>query len=127
MKIQVIASGSTGNSYALTFGGQIILLDAGIPHKRIQQALNFKNPATVLITHEHSDHAHKPAINEFLRRGVNVYMTPETIQALNLEPRHNLISALSGNAYDIGECGFEILNAHHDAADPCNFVIWHKN
>ena len=55
MKIKVLASSSSGNSYLLSSGDQGLLLDAGIPFRNIQKALNFKATELMgcLITHEH--------------------------------------------------------------------------
>ena len=54
MEIRVLASGSSGNAYYV--GGESpLLLEAGIPFRRIQQGLNFKVGELVgcLISHEH--------------------------------------------------------------------------
>ncbi|MDR1452364.1 MAG: MBL fold metallo-hydrolase [Candidatus Margulisbacteria bacterium] len=56
-----LASGSSGNSSLLILGGETLLVDAGIPLKRIEERLLEKNisPASIgrlLITHAHGDH-----------------------------------------------------------------------
>lgn len=55
MNITVIASGSKGNCYVLDGGAGQVLLEAGVPWKKIQQTLNYRSSelAGVLISHEH--------------------------------------------------------------------------
>ena len=152
MKVNVIASGSKGNCTAVNCGSATILLDAGINFKRIQRALNFENPLACLITHEHQDHADKNTIAELLKRGVKVYMTAGTAQALNLEPRHNLIKLqlgangtyneeiiVEGQGLKKNNVDWEDINSwfysdgvllftfpvKHDAAEPVSFNLVH--
>lgn len=124
--IKVIASGSKGNCTAVKFDAGTILLDAGINFDRIQQALNFENPKAVLITHEHCDHANKYAVAELLKRGVEIYMTSDTAEALKLESRHNLKIITSKVLYDVdieNHVGFYASPAVHDAAEPVYFTV----
>jgi phosphoribosyl 1,2-cyclic phosphodiesterase len=58
MKIKPIASSSAGNCHAIEHAGQILLIDCGIPVKRIRKAIGgFENVVGCLISHEHGDHA----------------------------------------------------------------------
>lgn len=54
-----------------------MLLDAGIPFRKIQEGLCFRIGEIdgVLISHKHGDHA--KAVPELLRRGVEVYGPPD--------------------------------------------------
>ena len=136
--VNVIASGSKGNCTALTIGKAIILLDAGVKFSKIQEALNFENPLAALITHEHGDHANLTTINELLTRGVNVYMSKGTADALKLEPRHNLfivkpdtetfileppVESLQGETSINEQISFKTFSTTHDAAEPLGFEI----
>lgn len=58
-KIKVISSGSTGNSYIIEAGGEILLLELGVPFKSILDGLGYDISHIVgcLVTHEHQDHA----------------------------------------------------------------------
>lgn len=73
MDIKVIASGSSGNCYRVSDGKTALLLDAGIPFKRIQIGCGFRTSAIrgCLVTHRHGDHA--KAIPKLLERGISVY------------------------------------------------------
>ena len=81
MNIKVIASGSSGNCYRVSDGKTALLLDAGIPFKRIQIGCGFRTSDIrgCLVTHRHGDHA--KAIPKLLERGISVY-GPEELAAL---------------------------------------------
>lgn len=123
IKIKIIASGSSGNSTVLKIKNTALVVDAGIKFAAIQRALDFQNPAAVLITHEHCDHANPATVKEFLRRGVDVCMTQGTATALRLEPRHNLIIGKYSEVYLFEGGGALFDKSHHDAAEPANFTI----
>ena len=73
MDIRVIASGSSGNAYLIGDGRTRLLLDAGIPFRRIQIGCSFRTSSIdgCLVTHRHGDHA--AAIPKLLQRGIAVY------------------------------------------------------
>ena len=73
MDIKVIASGSSGNAYLIGDGHTLLLLDAGIPFKRIQIGCGFRTSMIdgCLVTHRHGDHA--AALPKLLQRGITVY------------------------------------------------------
>ena len=73
MDIKVIASGSSGNAYLIGDGHTRLLLDAGIPFKRIQIGCGFRTSTidACLVTHRHGDHA--AAIPKLIQRGITVY------------------------------------------------------
>ena len=127
LEVKVIASGSTGNCTLLTSSaGENILLDAGIPYKKIFAAIDYQAIDFALITHEHCDHANKVTIKNLLEHGTEVYMTTGTRKALKFEPRHNLHSLkykFHARVVKIGSCKFKILVVMHDAAEPVAFQI----
>ena len=55
MNIKFLASGSTGNCYIVNDGNSTIVIDAGIPFKKIQVGVGFNTSQIdgVLISHEH--------------------------------------------------------------------------
>ena len=75
MKIEVIASGSSGNCYKVSNEDTTLLIECGIPYKKIQKALNFKTTDIdgVLVSHEHGDHS--KACKDLIKSGVDLYMT----------------------------------------------------
>lgn len=124
MRVQVIASGSGGNAYALhQEGAAPLLLEAGIPYKRLQVALRHQvsSLAGCLVSHEHGDHA--MSVERLMRAGVDVYATGGTFDALGLTGhRAHPITALE--PFDVG--GRWIVTpvpAVHDAAEPVGFFV----
>ena len=84
MIIKIFASGSKGNSYLLSDGEFSLLLEAGISYKEIQRGMDFDMSKVegCLISHSHFDHA--KCVRDLAHRGIDVYMTYETIIELNL-------------------------------------------
>ena len=80
MDIKVIASGSSGNAYLIGDGWTRLLLDAGIPFKRIQIGCGFKTSSIdgCLVTHRHGDHA--AAIPKLIERGITVYSNADVAE-----------------------------------------------
>ncbi len=84
MKITPLASGSSGNAYLINDGETTILIDAGIPFKKIQigTGFNVSELNGVLISHEHKDHC--KAVPELIKNGVDVYALPCVFNALKV-------------------------------------------
>ena len=73
MKIQTIASGSSGNCTAMHLDdGRIILFDCGMPFAKVQKALNYRTRDIVgiLLSHRHGDHCRHD--DQFVARGIPV-------------------------------------------------------
>lgn len=119
--VEVLATGSKGNCYLLTSGETRILLDCGIAYKKTLKLLDFKLPTAVLVTHEHQDHA--KAAEDFIKHGVDVYMTTGTAMALGLEENHRLHLIENGANFKVGECVSFAFEVTHDAAEPVNFIV----
>lgn len=123
LTIKAHASGSAGNCYTVTNGKATVMLDCGLPFGEIQKLTGYKLPNAVFVSHEHKDHSKAAA--EFLRRGVDVYMTQGTADALGLAG-HRLKIMNLGTCEFIGERGEIHVRAfltQHDAQDPCGFTI----
>lgn len=74
MKLKCIATGSTGNCYALTSGsGETLILDCGIPIKEIKKGLNWDITGVVgaICTHQHQDHSKSAA--DIRNMGIRVF------------------------------------------------------
>lgn len=127
MKIEVIASGSSGNCYKISNEDTTLLIECGIPYKKIQQALNFKTTEIdgVLVSHEHIDHA--KACKDLIKVGVNLYMTKGTKEALKLESHRVKWFKNFEDSYcdvDIGSFIVKPFKTIHDAKEPVGFVIY---
>lgn len=126
MIFQPIASSSQGNAYLVSDGDSRILLDCGVPFKRLQAALDYAVHELdgCLLTHEHKDHAGH--VEKLLKRGVDVYATPGTIRALELEDIHPLLmiqGSTLGAPLRLGSFVVVPFRVFHDAAEPVGYMI----
>lgn len=73
MNLKVLASGSSGNCYLLSHDTETLIIEAGIPYKRILKGLDFNlmDVAGVVISHSHSDHS--KSAEEFKVAGIPVF------------------------------------------------------
>lgn len=122
MEITVIASGSTGNAYRISDGQTAVLLDAGIPLKVIQRALNFRvrDLSGCLITHAHGDHV--KAAGDLAKAGVNIYASQGTIDACRLSG-HRIKTVRALEEFQVGTFAVLPFDVQHDAPDPLGFLI----
>ena len=126
MKFTPIASSSHGNAYLIADGDSRILLECGIPYKRLQEALDYKvqELEACFITHEHKDHA--GYINEVLKATVPVYASAGTIENTPIEGPRRANVCKAGTLFTLG--GFRIIpfGTKHDSAEPLGFFINHE-
>jgi len=127
MTLQVIGTGSAGNAYALhSETGKTLLLDAGVPIRKIIQALGgLEGVEGCVITHEHNDHS--AAANDLASRGVDVYASEGTIGCISASPLLRRFKAVfAGCTEVIGEFTVLPFEAQHDAVQPNGYVIRHE-
>ena len=125
-------SGSSGNALFCQYGETRLLIDAGKPGKKIEEALKSigadpDSLSGILVTHEHSDHI--TGVGVLARRfGLPVYATRGTW--LGMEGKiGNVPSGLRreirpGQDFYLGEMGIQSFSIPHDAADPVGFRLW---
>lgn len=119
--IECYFSGSGGNLYRVGS----LLIDLGVPLRKIQEALDFglSKIEACLVTHSHLDHA-KGAKDLMLKAGLDVYCTEGTAKELNLfGHRLHLIKAMQ--KVEIGEYLILPFEAVHDAPESVSFLIAH--
>ena len=63
MKFTNLGSGSGGNASVVAFDGEALLIDCGLPKRRVLAGLHGLRLRGVLITHRHSDHLKAHASN----------------------------------------------------------------
>ncbi|MEG0767920.1 MAG: MBL fold metallo-hydrolase [Clostridia bacterium] len=119
MELRVLGTGSSGNSYALYDRNQIVLLDAGIPARKIMCGIEHRIGDVVgcLITHEHQDHCR--GARDLSRLGVPMLGTPGTKDALPF-----IDASMSKRQRRIG-C-FTVLDfpVSHDTKEPCGWLLF---
>ena len=73
LKLQTLATGSSGNCYLLSTETETLILDCGIPIMEIKKGLDFDLSKVVgcVVTHSHKDHSQ--SANELKKMGIPVW------------------------------------------------------
>lgn len=129
LRIQVLASGSSGNATLVTAGKTSVLLDAGIPGTKLAAAVRAAGVdpdslSGIFVSHEHGDHI--SGLEVFLkRRRVPLFAAPESIDASRLDavPFHAVEPLEAGRAVQLGPLGIRPFRVPHDAACTFGFVL----
>lgn len=124
MDIKVIASGSKGNCYWVSDGNTPLLLECGIPFKKIQVGLDFKlgKIKGCLVTHEHKDHS--KSILDIAKAGIDVYTSQGTKEALDISNNHRIHTQLPLERFKIGSWYILPFKTEHDAQEPFGFLLY---
>lgn len=123
MRITAYASGSSGNLYKINNGRTQILIECGVPFKKIQQYLNYKihDISGVLVSHEHKDHA--KAVKDLLYIGKDIYTSKGTAETLKVSDEPSLHIIKSKEPFKLGTFVITPFDVEHDSAEPLGFVI----
>lgn len=120
-----LASGSSANSLLIRSHGLTMLVDTGLPIRKLQAALQSAGSTiddidVVFITHEHSDHIR--SLPQLRRRGTTVMTSRGTAQALRLGLAE-FIPAVAGRRHELGGLSITSRTVSHDAAEPLGLTI----
>ena len=120
MKFESLASSSHGNAYIVSDSDTRILLECGVSLKRLQQLSGFSLSEFqgCLVTHEHKDHA--KSVAELIGRGMEVYMSQGTAEALETDTVQ-LIESME--QFNVGSLDIVPFTTFHDAKEPLGFLI----
>ena len=120
MKFQALASSSAGNAYVVSDEDTRILLECGVSHTKLQKLSGFSLSEfqACLVSHEHKDHA--KAVADLISRGMAVYMSPGTADALETDGVE-LIEHME--QFTVGSLDIVPFTTFHDAAEPLGFLI----
>lgn len=128
MQLKVIGTGSKGNAYLLENEEEVLLIECGVNIQHIKQALNFDFSKVVgcIVTHEHGDHA--KSIKEVKALGIDVYATAGThgVSDFNALYNHRAKFINPQSPFILGNFKIMSFDVKHDAAEPCGFLINHK-
>lgn len=121
--VKVIASSSNGNCYLLKSGEHQLLLEAGLPIKRIKETVGYflGKLDGCLVSHEHDDHSH--AVKDLVEAGVDVYLSKGTAIALGTRSVGTTIISADKAVRIGGHWTVKPLLMYHDAAEPLGFLI----
>jgi len=129
IKVQVLGSGSKGNSLLIASGGEVLLVDAGLSGKEIIRRLECSGMVLdqisgVILTHEHNDHVR--GLKGLLKVvDTPVWANEQTLSHLGSsgyqikEP--NIFE--TGEEFTVGDMSVDSFSVPHDAYDPCGFVV----
>ena len=120
MRFEALASSSSGNAYIVSDNDTRILLECGVSHKKLQKLSGFSLSEFqgCIVTHEHKDHA--KAVLELISRGMALYMSQGTADALETDAV-NLIEHME--QFNIGSFDIVPFTTFHDAREPLGFLI----
>lgn len=130
MKLKVIGSSSKGNCYILETQTGSLLLDAGVPFREIQKAIDFDflRVCGCLVTHSHKDHS--KAIVDVMKAGIDVWTSVGTDKSLGLKQfavnTYRLSFAEHGKQFELRDFIIFPFSTEHDAADPLGYLIQYK-
>lgn len=116
MRVKVIGSGSSGNCYILEAADECLVIEAGVPVRRIRAALpEGKRTSGCLVTHRHNDHAGH--VSGVAAMGVRV-LAPRDVIASKAGDRVRMFrEAEPGRGYVLGGFRAVAFEASHDV--PC--------
>ena len=142
MEIISVGSSSSGNSYIIKAGDHTVILDVGLPAKRIRAALEESEIApedveAVMITHEHTDHVKSVRAISRLCCNAKFYASRGTIESASNfqyldDARIHILSAgdtvtLSNsdedNSENYNDITISAFTLSHDAAEPLGFAV----
>ena len=119
--MNVVSSGSKGNSTIIWDENDALVVDFGISVKRFKkryEELNMEEiPISILITHEHVDHSSGlGAASRNLK--ADIYLREKTKLKMGLDSAFNI-----GDELTIGNFFIRSVSVSHDAVDPVGYVI----
>lgn len=120
-----LASSSAGNAYVVDDGESRLLLECGLPFRRLSKGLGFTVSALCgcLVSHEHLDHAR--SAGELIKSGVPVYASEGTAEALENEQIRTLPVREDGAYLPFRVGSFTVLpfRTWHDAKEPVGYLV----
>ena len=124
MRFEQHFSSSSGNLYAVTSSsGQRLMIECGVPWKKLQQALGYdlRGVDACLLSHAHSDHS--KSVRQVMQAGIDVYTSRGTIATLGIECERRVSPVEPGKAFFLD--GFTVypFQTHHDAVCPLGFLV----
>ncbi len=118
MHFNVIASGSKGNATLVIYKKTVVLIDMGIPLKRLEEGLSELNLSVsdidgAIFTHDHADHI----------GGVR-FISPQKEYALTNTLPGSLSHVVNLNEpFEIGDFTIIPFKVSHDAKNPCGYKL----
>lgn len=125
MRFWSLASSSAGNAYVVEAGESRLLIECGLPFRRLSKGLGFDVTGLCgcLVTHEHKDHAR--SVGELIKSGVPVWASEGTAEALENEQMTTLPVLEDGTYLPFRVGSFSVLpfRTWHDAKEPVGYLV----
>lgn len=130
--LKTIATGSSGNSYALMNDNEILLLDLGVSEKVIKKAIDFRISDVVgaVVSHGHGDHA--KAVKDFENMGIPIFSHKDMeidFEGEHEERKHIRYGNFDINAFVLTDKNGKFMHTNNDGSEcPCyGFLIEHED
>jgi len=128
MRIEVLSSGSKGNSTYIETTSTKILIDLGNTCKYVKEKLEQINVDpneldAILITHTHTDHI--KGLKTFEKKyNTKVYMSPKMRSELSFIENYQIIEE---NSIQIKDAQIDVIRTSHDAEESRGYIINNNN
>lgn len=127
MRVISFGSGSSGNAFLVQSGETNLLVDAGVPIRRLQAGLQAAGVgagelAAILITHEHHDHVR--TLPQLLRHhDCPVISSQGTASAMQGRAEFRAHPCAVGSRTRVDRVEIMPVPVSHDAAEPVGFFL----
>lgn len=130
--LTVLGSGSSGNCALIASPCGRLLIDAGLSARQIVRRLELVGLTPddldgVILTHEHGDHATGLAVLCRQFKGLPIYCSSLTAEALRhettLKEHRNWQMFRTGAEFEVANFTVQTFAVPHDAVDPAGFVF----
>ena len=135
VRFHVLASGSSGNACVLDVGGFGVLVDFGLPPRRLTPRMQrcrvtWDDIHAVVLTHTHSDHLNATTVSHLAKLRLPIYCHAEHLDGFNRESRAFAALESAGllRHYEPGErlqlhadCACVPIALAHDGAQTTGF------
>lgn len=113
MRINPIASSSSGNCYLIDDGSTTVMIDCGLPFNDLKVKTNFLSPRpdACFISHSHGDHAR--SVDNLMKLGITCYMSKFTKAELGIE-NYNAQIINHNETVSVGTMKIKALKMRHD-------------
>ena len=120
-----VNSNSSGNSFALDTGSEILLLEAGVRHAIMTKAIGFRDDKAVgcLVSHVHGDHA--KYVEEYSKRGITIICNQDVAEKKKLEMGRKKVFQKPLETFSVGSFRVCPMPLAHDV--PCHGYLIHHN